>query len=139
METPVSRVLLVTGPPCAGKSTLVSRMWTPGVLIVDRDEIARRIGSPNKWMHPERYKAKAESIMVQTMAEIANSDTIRAFVIRSAPIPEQRDALAAYLRADVRVVDPGRAECVRRAMRDRRPRGTVRWINRWYALAQQVR
>lgn len=37
---------VITGPPCAGKSTYATQQALPGDIIIDFDAIARALGSP---------------------------------------------------------------------------------------------
>ena len=80
------RIVLLCGPPCAGKTTLAHRMATPGDLILDYDDIARQLGSPTPWNHPEPYRTQAEQVMQQHIAQAqASTAEGTAWVIRTAP------------------------------------------------------
>lgn len=50
---------VVTGPPCAGKSTYVREHAQPGDIVVDFDVLAEALGSPDHHEHPDpiRYVA----------------------------------------------------------------------------------
>lgn len=131
-------VTLVTGPPCGGKTTWVRQHASPGDHIVDHDLIATRVlGSPRAWRHPKGIRDQAEQIVHQHINAIAQADDITAWIIRCAPEPRRREALASLLRAEVHVIDPGLAECLRRAAADQRPPGTAHAIRQWYARAQR--
>lgn len=54
------RIVALCGPPCAGKTTLANNLSRPGDAILDFDDIARALGSPDPWMHPEPYRTMAE-------------------------------------------------------------------------------
>jgi hypothetical protein len=78
-------VTLVTGPPCAGKTTWVRAHAGPDDLALDRDAIDHP--------HPEReFRRLAD--------RIAHSTAGTAWVIRSVPRRADREALATRLRAD---------------------------------------
>ncbi|AIJ26371.1 AAA family ATPase [Amycolatopsis methanolica] len=127
-------VVLIAGPPCAGKSTLAQALANPGDLVLDRDAIAQRLGSPVRWGHDEVIAQRAEQVMLDEIARIARAEAITAYVVRSVPAPAQRLALAHQLRATaVHVLNPGAAECMRRAHADARPEGTAAAIRSWYA------
>jgi hypothetical protein len=130
-----SRILIIAGPPCAGKSTLAQRLAVPGDVVLDRDDMARRLGSPKWWMHDYRYGVAAEQWMQRELRRLAWGVTGSAYVVRGLPRVDERRALAERLNADVWLLDPGMNECIRRAIADGRPVGTVDGIRRWYAQA----
>ena len=127
-------VTIVAGPPCGGKSTYVARRAKPGDVVVDFDMIARRLGSPARWIHPEPFRSRANREVDRLLGQIEAMTTGTAWVIRSLPDPAERAALAARLRAVVVVVDPGESVCLARAAS--RPSGTARVIRRWYWTAR---
>lgn len=128
-------VVLIVGPPCGGKSTLAQRLAVPGDVILDHDEVARRMGSPKRWKHDYRYGVAAERWMRRAIARLAWGVAGSAYVIRCLPRRGDRVALASRLNAETRLVDPGMNECIRRAIADHRPVGTVDAIRKWYAAA----
>lgn len=130
------RVVLIAGPPCSGKSTLARSLAVPGDVVLDHDDVARRLGSPKRWKHDYRYGVAAEKWMRREIARLAWGVGGSAYVIRCAARHVDREALASRLNADVRLLDPGVDECIRRAVVDGRPAGTVDAIRRWYAVAR---
>lgn len=52
---------VVTGPPCAGKTTHVAKHKQAGDLVIDYDAIAVALGSPDSHDHPEHIKAAARA------------------------------------------------------------------------------
>lgn len=130
-----ARVVLLCGPPCAGKTTRARELAEPGDLVVDFDEVARSLGSPVSWLHPEPYRTQAEQQVVQLLTRLPGHGPGTAYVIRSLPKPQQRAIASRLVKAEAtHVLDPGMAECVRRATVDsRRPKGTVEQIRSWYA------
>lgn len=129
------RVVLICGPPCAGKTTTARRMATGSTdVVVDFDVVARELGSPVQWLHPEPYRTQAEQQVVQLLTRLPGGGEGTAYVIRSLPRAQQR-AIAARISnaAATLVLDPGGAECLRRATVDGRPEGTAEQIARWYA------
>ncbi|SEB43457.1 AAA domain-containing protein [Amycolatopsis tolypomycina] len=130
----VRHVVLIAGPPCAGKSTLAGQLaqTRPGIVL-DRDVIARGLGSTRGWLHEAALTERAEQIMVGEMARIGAADDVVAYVVRSVPTPGARAELAHQLRADVvYVVNPGMGECLRRATAGGRPQGTHAGVREWY-------
>lgn len=125
------RAVVLCGPPCAGKTTLAHHLAGPGDVVLDFDDIARAMGSPDWWIHPEPYRTMAEQHMqARILAAITGEADGTAWIIRTAPRPHHRARLAQDLDAQVYVLNPGQAECVRRAAQ--RPRGTRHAIGSWY-------
>jgi len=131
-RSPHRQVVLVTGPPCAGKSTYVRTHAQPDDLILDLDEIARECGSTRYWQHDPAIAQKADRIMRSRIASLAGGGSIRAWVIRCAPSGPGRSALARLIRADqVIVLLPDSAELVRRALQRPDRIATINAINAW--------
>ncbi|MFJ8913418.1 AAA family ATPase [Amycolatopsis sp. NPDC102389] len=128
------QVVVIAGPICAGKTTLAHKLADEnGGRVLDRDEIARAMGSPRKWLHSKTYSRQAEHVMRLELDQIAKAREGIVYVVRSLPVAAQRAALVDRLRAELILLDPGRDECIRRARVDRRPPGSVPAIHRWYA------
>lgn len=127
------QVVLIAGPPCSGKTTLAHQLARAGGLVLDRDEIARGLGSPHQWFHDEALTEQAEQIMRREIARIGAAADITAYVVRSVPTPGQRVDLANRLGAStVYLLNPGLAECMRRAHAEGRPHATAAAIRTWY-------
>ncbi|UVS81831.1 AAA family ATPase [Actinokineospora sp. UTMC 2448] len=134
-ETLPARVVLLCGPPCAGKTTRASELARdPDDVVVDFDQIARDLGSPARWLHPEPYRWQAEQEVRRILARLPGTAPGTAYVIRSLPGAQQRAIAARTIRAcETWVISPGRDVCVCRAEADHRPAGTVEQIDSWYA------
>lgn len=126
------QVVLLCGPPCSGKTTLAQQVARLTDVVLDYDTIARSMGSPAMWMHPEPYRTAAEQRMQAGLAAAHAADGGTAWVIRTAPRPQQRASLAQRWGARVYLLDPGERECRRRAHTAHRPTGTARSIGEWY-------
>lgn len=127
------RVVLLCGPPCSGKTTLAHRLAHAGDAVLDYDDIARDLGSPVQWSHPEPWRTMAEQAMqAQIATHAAHPTPGTAYVIRTAPRAAQRARLAHQWAATVYLLNPGEAECRRRAVKAQRPSGTNRAIGVWY-------
>lgn len=127
------RIVALCGPPCSGKTTLAHHLTTPGDTVIDYDDLARALGSPALWRHPEPWRTMAEQ---ELQARLSHAWHTRgagtAWLLRTAPRPQQRATLATQWQATVYLLNPGEAECRRRAKRDQRPTGTGRAVSDWY-------
>jgi hypothetical protein len=115
------RVILVTGPPCAGKTTHVRQHAQPGDLVLDQDAIgARRMNA--------------------ALAQVAAMTEGTAWVIRCAPGPTARRALAQQVGATERVhlVEP-EPTLVHRAARRPHPRRHIAAVAQWFVREREDR
>ena len=126
-------LIVVTGPPAAGKSTWIEAHAKAHDIVIDLDRISRALAGPGapSWSqdptllrvaHKARYAAMYEAFEVR--------DKVDVYLIHTMP---SRKALARYKRLDAKViaVDPGRSVVMQRieAMRDPEMR---RVASRWY-------
>lgn len=134
MSTLPARSILVAGPPCSGKTTYVELHKGEDDLVLDFDSIARDLGSPAQWLHPQPYRSHAEQIMRARISSLPGTGPGTAWVVRSAAAPHVRAIAARQMRAASCVlVNPGLSTCLARAEADHRPPGTADQIRRWYA------
>lgn len=125
------RVVLVVGPPAAGKSTWVRANAAEGDTVVDFDAIAGELGSPSPHDHPSGVVSRAVKEQARRESQVARMSRGTAYVIRAEPDPAKRDALAEQLRAtEVQVVDPG--EDVVMARLHARPARSRQAADDWY-------
>ncbi len=134
------RLRVVTGPPCSGKSTLVDEQRQPGDVVIDFDRLAVALGLDGEhadWDDPasvHRYLARVAraSVLKVVLATRVDDGPGTVWVIDTAPQGWQLDS---YLRARavIDALDPGAAECHRRAAADHRPAATHEQIDAWYA------
>lgn len=127
------RVVLVVGPPGAGKSTWAHAHAGPDDTVVDFDDIARALGSRHAHRHDSGVVARAIAEQRRQERAVASMDEGTAYVVRVASNPQERAYLATRLRADeVRVIDPGRAAVEPHLVG--RPESARREVDRWYRL-----
>ena len=122
---------VVTGPPCAGKSTFVTDNAAPGDLIIDFDSLAKAFGSVAHHDTPLAMRRVVQAARRSAITQVLMGAVENAWVIDTDP---DRSMLAQYSRAgaELHVVDPGQNECLLRADRDSRPQWTADQIRRWY-------
>lgn len=123
---------VVTGPPCAGKSTYVRERAAAGDVVIDYDQLARALGSDHTHDHPAavRRVARAARHAAITEAIACHRSGATVWVVDSRPSPSRR---VQYDRAGAIYVhlNPGRAELRRRALLDGRRPATLRAIDTW--------
>jgi hypothetical protein len=113
------RIILVTGPPCAGKTSYVQQHAEPGDQILDQDVIGKQ----------------AMRTALATLPHTAGTT----WVIRCAPGPRARKALAEKLGAEHVHLDPGRDEIIARARQRPDPRRHIAAAGTWYATERANR
>ncbi len=120
-------MILVAGPPCAGKTTYVRDRAAPGERIVDYDDIIEELGG-------QRYGApspKAKGIWLERVPTAH-------WLIWTAPLRWQRGMIRERYGAEVRVLLPTQAECLIRAAAERPPHWQD-WVRAWYAAWEPSR
>jgi hypothetical protein len=128
------RIVVIAGPPCAGKTTFADLVAGPEDVVLDFDVVARELGSPVLWSHPEPWRSRAEADMQAAVRwAVLEPSEATAWVIRTAPRPRQRAELAERWNARVYLLNPGERECRRRARADGRPAGTSTSIGEWFS------
>lgn len=132
-------IVVIIGPPAAGKSTYVQEHAKPTDVAIDFDQIARALmplAPESSHEYPEhiRYLAiKTRATAVQAATRLKERVTV--WLIHAIPPP---DDLADYKRLGWQVVtvDPGR-EVVEARVRTMRPQAMQHQVARWYATYGQ--
>jgi adenylate kinase family enzyme len=127
-------LIVVTGPPAAGKSTWIKAQAKPTDIVIDFDRIAVSIAGPGADTH---HHSDAAAAIAHRMRYAAIEESIRhldktdVYLIHTQPSAK---ALARYRRLNARVVeiDPGKDVVMQRVAAMRRP-GMTGVVTRWYA------
>lgn len=130
IESPldIPPLVVVTGPPCAGKSHYVDTHRAEEDLVIDLDRIAHALGYPTEQIDYERPHPARDFAMI-ARASLLKRIPVRGtttWVIVTSP------DLAHWERRGARIIqlDPGADECHARAVH--RARSTHEQIDRWY-------
>ena len=123
---------IVSGPPCAGKSTYVREHAKDGDLRVDYDLIATALGSVNSHAADGLIKQAAFAAregVIETALKNADDES---WIIHTSPSEEH---MKRYEEAGAEFIelDPGKETCLERAKEDDRPQQTIDGIEKWYS------
>ena len=123
---------VITGPPCAGKSTYVRENAKSGDLRIDYDIIAQALGAENSHaaeglVRQAAFDAREGAI--QTALKNADAES---WIIHTSPSAEHMK-LYQEAGADVVALDPGYDVCMERAKQDGRPQQTIDGIEKYYS------
>ncbi len=98
------RVTLICGPPCAGKSTLVTELALEGDLVVCVDLLAQAEGSEVEHNHTGHYYGVAQKRFSELCRQVRDDPEAAAWVVRCAPEPQVRRQLAEQVGATHSIV-----------------------------------
>ncbi|EHK80860.1 hypothetical protein [Rhodococcus pyridinivorans] len=126
-------ITVVSGAPCSGKTTYVRENAGAGDIVIDFDTLAVALGSAVSHDHTPVHVDLARLARRAAIDEVLlHPDFLGdVWIVDTAP---GHAALVRYAAAGARfeVCDPGRNECLARALRDGRPSWTLAEIHRWY-------
>lgn len=140
---------VVTGPPCAGKSTYIDQHRSLDDVVIDVDRLAVALGSDVDHVDwagsPSPYRILARDVRAYLVRELmkylaGNPDERQptpgsdVWLIDTAPVDWQRKSYRAN-GATIVDLDPGRMVCHERAKAAGRSVATHGEIERWYAEA----
>lgn len=124
---------VVTGPPCSGKTTHVREHAKPGDIVIDYDQLAQALGSPDTHDHPAdvAYVARAARQTALRAALGCARRGSRVWIIDTAPTAHRAHQ---YAKAGAQVLrlTATPAELHRRAEAER-PEAWHGMIDKWLA------
>lgn len=123
---------IITGPPCAGKSTYVREHAEEGDLRVDYDLIAQALGAVNSHAAEGAVKQAAFDAREGAIRAALRYRDAESWIIHTTP-SEEHMKLYEDAGADVVELDPGYDVCMERAKRDGRPQQTIDGIEKYYS------
>jgi len=126
---PGGRIVVVCGPPCGGKSHYVRQNRLPGDLVWDYDEVAASLAMTTVHDAPIWVIETVERMRAAFIESARHSGAPNIWMI--ACMPDLADRCARELEAEMVTMDPGIAECMRRA--SVAGRDCKEGIEKWYA------
>lgn len=123
---------VISGPPCAGKSTYLREHAQDGDLRVDYDVIATALGSMNSHAAEGLIKQASFDAREGAIKAALNDPKFESWIIHTSP-SEEHVKLYEEAGAEFIELDPGYEICMERASQDERPQQTIDVIERWYA------
>jgi hypothetical protein len=126
-------LIVVTGPPAAGKSSWIDAHAKPSDIVIDLDRITLALtgpGAPNWNQHPLHLRVAHRARYAAIDEALQLLDQVDVYLIHTMPSPK---ALAKYRRHKARIVtvDPGEAIVMQRIDSMRSP-AMQRVAARWY-------
>lgn len=123
---------VITGPPCGGKSTYVSKNAQAGDLKIDFDMLAQALGAADSHAAEGLIRKAAFDARNGAIDRALKNPAAESWIIHTSPTEER---LKQYQEAgaDVVKLDPGYDECITRAKRDGRPQQTFDGIEKYYS------
>lgn len=113
---------VITGAPCAGKSTYARQHRRPGDIVIDFDDLAQALGSGVTHDHADHIREVAAAAWSSAVREAIRQHRAgrRVWIVDTRPSAHRRED---YDRAGARMVvlTVGAAELHRRADADRSP------------------
>lgn len=123
---------IITGPPCAGKSTYVRENAKAGDLRVDYDMIAQALGAENSHTAEGLIRQAAFDAREGAISAALKQQDSESWIIHTSP-SEEHMKMYEEAGAEVIPLDPGYDVCMERAKQDGRPQQTIDGIEKWYA------
>lgn len=122
-----TRIILVVGPPGAGKSTHVAAHAGGRDVVVDYDQLAQALGSQATHDHGSEVAGAARNAVLRKIQR-GELDAPVAWIISANPKAEEM-----FPHHETVTIDPGRDEVLRRCVESGRPAKWRRLVDEWYA------
>ena len=123
---------VITGPPCAGKSTYIKDNAKDGDLRIDYDLIALALGAVNSHAAEGAVRQAAFDAREGAIQAALKDPAAESWIIHTTP---SEDHIKMYTDAGAEFIplDPGYEVCMERAKQDGRPQQTIDGIEKWYS------
>lgn len=128
LPTPGCKVVVVTGPPGAGKTTYCKSMAKPGDVVIDLDECFTRVCGVHGHVASKEHLGSALRLRNMMLADLASKKKGTAYFIVASPTEQEESWWLGKLGAEHVLIDPGPQECRRRVSESRR-----HLTDAWYA------
>lgn len=130
-------VELVTGPPAAGKTTLVLERMERGEIIVDLDRIWKALSAQTNSEKPDELVQSMLAVRDEIVRALAEFAFPRVWIVACAPTARQRaEAIHPYDAARLTVLEAPADECKRR-LRAREGSHWSRLVDKWWRRYQR--
>ncbi len=122
-----TEIVLVVGPPAAGKSTLAAESAGARDVVIDYDALAEALGSRVSHGHDSKIAAAARNAVLREVQR-GEVDAPRVWIVSANP-----NAETLFPHHRVELVDPGVDEVMRRCEQAGRPGEWPGLVREWYS------
>ena len=129
-RTAKTRIALIQGPPCSGKTTYVNENKGSRDLVIDYDAIQEALGfeGGHNGDHLHGATMTARNALLRALRQ-GKLTVPRAWIISANP-----RAAEMFPHHKLITINPGKEICIERAQQQGRPRTTFRYIDEWFKV-----